>query len=372
MRGALEVSYYDSDFYKDDSYEIDWECENRKTFEDVVEQWLSVKWSDVRLSTVRNYETLLKPLYSEFSEKKMEEITAGELQSYFNKLIDLGHYSTARHLFDLLKALYRYAYEKGEVSLNPMNKIVIKNVGRCEAKYLTELEQKYFVLALENNRLKYLFLFALYTGLRPGEICGLQWPQVDIELKTIRVENSVRRQDYSNGSRLELGNTKTGKVREIPLGTQAMNCLLQQLKLQAEESVTMRYSNPLKLVFTTRKGTVLENNSINRSLKSIQKKMKELYVAQHKVSIDEVPFEEFTVKAFRHTYATRALESGVPLKVVSDLLGHSSVRITGDVYTHVNSKTMQKNIVKIDEYLNSVESYINSVCLGTTQKDIQK
>ena len=121
--------------------------------------------------------------------------------------------------------------------------------------------------------------------------------------------------------------------------------------MQKNEVKAGKYQQP-ELVFTTKKGTPLEVSSLNRSLRCIQKRMQKLCAEKFSISVDAVTLPTFTAHSLRHTFATRALEADIPLKVVSEWLGHSTVRVTGDVYSHVLPEKSHVSMKEFETYMN--------------------
>jgi len=207
----------------------------------------------------------------------------------------------------------------------------------CEldtSKYFTTEMQQLFERALHDDGIKNktardAVYIQLMSGMRPGEVVGLRWQDIDFEKGTVTVTHTVRR-TKETPSQLVLGETKTHSKRELPLSSEALGILETRRLAVLDGDVEVS-----ELVFANRRGGLIEPNGLNRYLKQCRAKMQEL-------APKGAVIPEFTAHALRHTFATRALEAGVPLKVVSDWLGHSSVRITGDVYTHKTPECSQK------------------------------
>ena len=218
----------------------------------------------------------------------------------------------------------------------------------CEldtSKYFTTEMQQLFERALHDDGIKNktardAVYIQLMSGMRPGEVVGLRWQDIDFEKGTVTVTHTVRR-TKETPSQLVLGETKTHSKRELPLSSEALGILETRRLAVLDGDVEVS-----ELVFANRRGGLIEPNGLNRYLKQCQAKMQEL-------APKGTVIPKFTAHALRHTFATRALEAGVPLKVVSEWLGHSSVRITGDVYSHMTHecsqiwRTAMENVIKL-------------------------
>ena len=202
------------------------------------------------------------------------------------------------------------------------------------SKYFTIEMQELFVHALQadgikNDTVRDALYIQLMTGMRPGEVVALRWQDVDFEGAAVTVAHTVRRTKGPH-SQLVIGDTKSRNKREVPLPSEALDIL----KARRLATVTVDLSIP-NLIFANRRGGLIEPNGLNRYLQQCCAKMQEL-------APTGVDVPKFTAHSLRHTFATRALEVGVPTPVVADWLGHSSVRITGDVYSHNHKKCSQK------------------------------
>jgi len=221
-------------------------------------------------------------------------------------------------------------------------------------KVLSKEEQCLFLQALKGERLENLFRFQLWTGLRPGEVCALRWSDIDWQNGTVTIQSGIRRERKGGrGSQLIISCTKTGRSRVLELPASVLLILKKQQVLQKNEIKAGKYQQP-ELVFTTQVGTPLEVSSLNRTLRCVQKRMQKLCAEKFGVSVDAVALPTFTAHCMRHTFATRALEAGIPIKIVSEWLGHSTIRVTADTYLHVLPEKSYVSMKQFEEYMNNV------------------
>jgi len=158
------------------------------------------------------------------------------------------------------------------------------------------------------------------TGLRAGEALALTWDNVDLNQRLIHVRKNAscvkNRENEGNGKKYKIiittVKTKCGN-RTIPLNDKAYAALQWLRRNQDENHIVSEY------VDCTEKGEILSQKNLPKILKDLLKAA-------------EVPYKN--VHSFRHTFATNLIESGVDVKVVSQLLGHSSVKVTYDIYVH--------------------------------------
>lgn len=166
-------------------------------------------------------------------------------------------------------------------------------------------------------------LLSLYTGLRIGEICGLQWKDIDIKQGSLMVTKTVER--------ISLGNGKTKVVVELP---------------KTESSIRKVYMPPfiIELLKTYKD----ENEKYILSGKSKPTEPRTLQYRFEKI-LKSAGIREMKFHSLRHTYATICIEKGVDIKTLSELLGHSDVKITLNTYVHSSDKLKRKYVKRLTD-----------------------
>jgi integrase len=227
--------------------------------------------------------------------------------------------STVRQLYTILRAGLDGAVRDGLIARNPATVVTRPGVRRREAAHLDAGEVASFLKAAQESRYYPALALIAATGLRRGEALALRWEDVDLDAGVLRVCSTVMR----IGKRLVITEPKSAKARRaVPLSP-AVVTLLRKHKT-AQKAERLRAANQWTdsgLVFTTALGTVVEPHSLLRAAR----------VAAQAAGVDGAG-----VHTLRHSVAVGWLESGVHIKAVADLLGHSSIAITGDVYGHVS------------------------------------
>jgi integrase len=191
--------------------------------------------------------------------------------------------------------------------------------GSC-THFLVE-EARRLLDAARGDRLETLYVLAIHTGMRRGELLGLKWDDVDLENATVRVRRTLTRID--NGKRLALGPPKNKQSRRtVRLTERAVESLRGHLDRQlAEIEALGDLYEDQGLVFTTEAGTPINPSNLRqRSLGRLLKR----------AGLPQITFHDF-----RHTYASVLFQKNVHPKIVSDTLGHASVGITLDTYSHM-------------------------------------
>lgn len=191
-------------------------------------------------------------------------------------------------------------------------------------------EASAFLDALEGHRFKQLYSVAMLTGMREGEILGLQWRCVDFDNGTVRIDKQLLR-PRKKGDSFRFGSPKNGKERTITPAPSVMAMLKEQKSLQNVHRMHAGptwYNGPLSgLVFTDETGEPYKYHTVLDNFKAILKAAK---------------LEERRFHDLRHTYAVLSLLSGADPKSVQMTLGHSSVAFTLDRYSHF-TETMRRH-----------------------------
>jgi integrase len=226
--------------------------------------------------------------------------------------------STIRSIYTVLSIGLDGAVRDGILARNPAAQVQRPRVEHKEAAHLDPQQVTELLAAAENSRYHTALVLIATTGLRRGECLALRWSDdVDLDAGLVRVRDTVQRL-YG---KLSTGPVKTDRSRRtIPLSPAMVAMLRRHRVTQLEER--MRAANQwtdTDLVFTTELGHVVEPRNLLRVVETAAKR---------------IGLDGGGVHTLRHSAATAWLEAGVHIKQVSDLLGHSSVAITGDVYGH--------------------------------------
>lgn len=239
----------------------------------------------------------------------LDRISADEIRGMLAGLNAAGlSPATQRGALRLVRSALTSAQEEGHIRHNPCSRIRLCTPESAEQRVLNTREQERLRTACTAPG-HTATLLGLYTGLRLGEVCALQWADVDWERKTITVRRTVQRMKQANGAgtALSIGSPKTARSRRV---IPVPDFLLGHLQ-------AMRADSAGPWIFA--QGRAAEPRTVQRRLLALTKQL----------GMEDVHFH-----TLRHTFATRLVEMGVDVKTVSVLLGHSSTRTTLDFYTH--------------------------------------
>lgn len=250
-------------------------------------------------------------------------------------------YKTVQEYRNMLHLALQKALEEGYISSNPCQYVQVPRQCRSEVRTLRieEQEQLHKDIRCEWQPSSLVpVLLGMYAGMRIGEIAGLQIQDIDLKQKQIRVQRSLNRFQDENGQyTLRYGTTKSGNSRIIPMNEDLYEAL--RTYMDTMPSANRKSQQPL---FINKRGNAMEPRMINYYF--------------HKL-MDHYHIPDVHFHCLRHTFATRALEANMNIKVCSKILGHASTRITADIYTHVTVTQMMKEMKKLDmEHLKTLSA----------------
>src|SRR5215218_8514014 len=285
-------------------------------------RWLSNSVrGTVRVSTFERHEQIIRAhLAPAFGRMKLKTLTPAHVRSLHREKLEEGLApATVRKIHSTLHKALSQAVSDGMVPRNAAD-VKAPRPTPEEMRPLSKAEARAFLEAAREtgDRFEALYVLAIATGLRRGELLGLRWDDVDLKLGTLRVGRALVRE----GGRHVLGETKTRRGRrQINLTPRTVNALKTHRKNQLEEK--MKLAGLYKdhgLIFSSGVGTpVNPENLVKRSFKPLLKK----------AGLPEIRFHDL-----RHTCATLLLGRGVHPKLVQELLGHATIAMTLDTYSH--------------------------------------
>jgi integrase len=301
-----------------------------------LDTWMNdYKKLDLRPTTWQSYEQLIrmhiKPV---ISYVPLQDLRSEHLQKLYNEKRAAGlSPRTVRYMHAVLHEALGQAVKERKLAWNVSEAAVLPPMKQKEARALTPEEQAAFLSVLDGDRLGVAFLLLLGTGLRRSELLGLWWEDVDLENGLLYVRKGLV--EGRKVAPLIYQEPKTDKSRRIiPLP----KLLAEALVRHKERLLLEKNFHPGGPVICNTKGNPLFPSNLNRKF----------YELRRKAGIEHV-----NLHALRHTFATRLLENGEHLKVVQELLGHSRVSTTGDIYSHVSPQLMRGAMDKLGESLSA-------------------
>lgn len=297
-----------------------------------VSMWFD-KWLENQKRIKRStYTTYLSNINKHIKERlgkiKLKMLTEEHIQRFIDELsVNLAPKSV-RSVFSILRLGLNDAYEK-KLTLDLCRKIKLPKITRKEVKVFSQVEQKAIENYIENseNKNDIGIILCFYTGIRIGELCALQWENIDLKRGVISIENTLYRVKSKKDikkTELKLSTPKSeSSVREIPLP----KFLIAKLKAIEKESGFLIQRN----------GKFIEPSVYSRRYKQILSEL-------------DIPYRKY--HSTRHTFATRALEIGMDIKTLSEILGHSSPTVTLNLYSHSLPEHKKKEMDRLGKLYN--------------------
>lgn len=309
------------------------------TVGEYLERWLEDVEGTVRRSTFERYGYAVRPhIKPALGKMKLKDLTPAHLRWFYRERLDSGlSAATVHKLHVVLHKALSQAVSDGLIPRNVASGMKLPKVHREEINPLTEEEARRLLEAARGDRLEALYVLALSTGMRMGELLALKWEDVDLERGLLHVRCTLTQ---ANGSFI-LGETKTKKSRRtIRLTSGAASALRAHLSRQLEEMERMgALYEPGGLVFATEVGTIISPSNLRN--RSFARLLKRAGLANRGVRFHDL----------RHTCATLLLSKDVNPKIVSEMLGHSSISITLDIYSHLLPDMQEKAAKALEEAL---------------------
>lgn len=310
---------------------------NSMTLDEWFEKWINTCKKNCRSNTKETYARHYKRVKKALGWRKLNKLNLVVMQEAINELkTDNERRNSKKILVDMLEK----ALASDLITKNVAKQITteITKEEKKPRRVLTIQETNIFLEEAKDTYYYNLFVVALETGMRIGELSGLQWEDVDYKNKIIHVKHSMTYFSKDGKYTFELHPTKTNKgMRSIPLTETAIKALKRQYIMKQAISSDKEPMNGFEnLVFVTKNNRPTTQFLVTECIEGILKKIHTHY--------PKLVFEKFSPHCFRHTFATRWLEAQVPLKTVSAILGHSQLQLTTDLYMHVTQDSLFKGL----------------------------
>lgn len=296
---------------------------NKKLYDEWFHIWISEYKKNLKRGTVETYKIIYRThLKDTFGNKYLSEIRGEHVQKLYNACQENDMPAgTFKVISAILGGSMDQAYKNGLIERNPVKLANNpRKLARKERIAMTKDQQKEFMDAATDSGLYLLFAVMLRTGMRSGEIRGLRYSDIDKQKGVIHVRRTLKESKgefYTNAPKTAMS------LRDIPLTGDLISLLDRQRAYYG-----FKVEKVDKFLFCNANGEPLRKGTIQNEIDRITKK----------INTDpnrKEPFPRITPHVFRHTFATRAIESGMQPNTLKTILGHSSLSMTMDLYTHV-------------------------------------
>ena len=309
--------------------------QNSLTYDEVLDLWLHSSQLNTKESTHARYAHLINThIKPQLGKYRLSMLSTEIIEAYIEFQLAEGRLDntgglapkTVTDILTVIKSTLEYAKYKNLPVICNLSKLTIKKQEK-EMRVLTQSEQDALIAVLMDDMDLHKFgvFLSLYTGIRIGELCALQWEDFDISQTTVKIRKTMQRiQNTANGAcsktRIVITEPKSQcSIREIPLPSFVVNIARQFV------------SNPKSYILTG-SNRYIEPRTMQNHFKA--------YVKDSGIS-------DANFHALRHTFATRCVEVGFEIKSLSEILGHANVNITLNRYVHSSFELKCSNMNKL-------------------------
>lgn len=301
---------------------------NKYTFKQIYDLFLIEHKNTVKpgtyATTVRYAKLHILP---KIANKKIDSFTVLDCQKLVNQWAE--HFNSAKYPKGIAQQVFDYAIKMNIISDNPMRKVKLpkrkETINEVNKFYNTDELKHFFDCVKDYGNMKYLAFFRLlaFTGMRKGEALALNWSDIDFDKKLVHITKGVVLDENEIPM---ISTTKTKKsVRTVSLDDASLAILRKWKIEQAKElmSIGINSLNKNQLLFTYDANKLYRPSYSNCWLEQIIKKYK---------------LKKITMHGFRHSHCSLLFEMGTSIQVVQERLGHTNIKTTMDIYTHVTEK----------------------------------
>lgn len=302
---------------------------------DLVKKYMRVK-KDITPQTSRSYDTAIRQLSREpFAERKIRDIKSSDAQLFVVSMYENGRSkSTIQQIIIILKFSFQMACDEEILIKNPFQFRLSRYVPetRKTRKPLTSSQQENLLAFMENSHVysRYFDIVnvLLWTGMRVSEFCGLTINDIDFEHQRIRVDHQLIFYGYECA---HISKTKTAKgIRYIPITDKIISSLTRLIDKSKINPVVNNIDGYTDFI-------AIKPNGRFHSCYSIESVFRKLSKAYNTANPDD-PIEYLSPHVLRHTFCTNMAKAGMDVKNLQYIMGHASVNVTLNVYTHSDFK----------------------------------
>ena len=319
--------------------------------------WIKNIVGDLAPNTLRNYRERYKfNIQPIIGGMLLSDVKPMHCKMVLNQMDNDYAGSTIRQTYICMGTMLKSALMNDLIVRHPMNGVRYTKPVRAvnDIKYLTLEEQEKFMEVAKRSHNYYQYALLLETGLRTGELVGLTWDAIDWKKRTLTVNKTLEYRHKQGYWRA--GPPKTQQsYRTIPLTNKAYEILEKvyanvRYRKEADTlSQTLEYMDRR----TGEKSTLVMSDLVFINWRTGEPAKNSSYDTHLYKLCDEAKIKRFCMHALRHTYATRAIESGMQPKVLQKLLGHASIKTTMDRYVHVTEDSLLKAIKQFENASNA-------------------
>ncbi len=305
---------------------------SRITVRKFLDSWIEIHSANLQHKTIQGYKYNIGHINSVIGDKYLQVLTPGDIEMMYKALSKLsGKYLQEIHA--TLSLALKHAVKTRLLNNNPCDVVDRPKRVKFQANFIEPADVEKYLDQFRNCWMFPAVALSLFCGLRRGELLALRWEDIRFKSNEIFVRHSMEEQD---GEKV-LKSPKSGKMRIVPMAAGTTNIIKQHRKKQIELQLLLGEDyHESNFVITEDNGTRPALSYLSRAFNRRIKRSGLPHVRLHDL---------------RHTAASLMLLEGVDLKTVSEILGHSSITITADIYAHVFNESRKKAAESLEKYI---------------------
>ena len=336
------------------------------TLDDMFELWSRLK-RGLKGNTYQNYCYMYRTFVGpEIGRFRITTLKRSDIKAFYNSLVDEKNLkiATVDNIHTVLHQVLAVAVEDGYMRMNISDNLLKElkqahNMGKSHRKALTVPEQELFLEFLSREDIPYrhwrpIFSIMANTGMRVGEITGLQWEDIDLDNGMIEVNHTLVYYNHAeNGCHFSIHTPKTNAGRRvIPMLEDVRKAFLEEKQYQEFNGLKCNAAvdGYTDFIFINRFGNLQHQGTLNKALRRIIRDCNDMQLSKNEKNPVLLP--RVSCHSLRHTFTTRLVEAGVNLNVIQDTLGHKDFSSTMDIYTDVTKELKQREFDQLQEKMN--------------------
>jgi integrase len=317
--------------------------QGEQTLREFASDFLEQHKHDLRSKSASGYDTMVRLHLDIIGDIPLAELRPIDIQKHYGRKLQKYARTTVHHIHEFIHLILEHAVLLEIIPRNYSDHVKAPALSPAEIQPISEAQARQMLAAVKGHYYEPVYVTALATGMREAELLGLRWEDIDFTRERVRVAMTLHR--TAGKTWLEPPKSQTSR-RTLPLPPYATAILWEWQIAQKGYRDAMRdaWQDTYNLVFTTEAGQPVRYDTLIRRFRSC---------------IVPAGLPETTrIHDLRHTFATLLLERGVPIRVVSELLGHSSIGITLQTYGHVTPRMREGAIEEITDILRLPEGWV--------------